>query len=768
MAGEKNIMLHGICQNEDDPPPAYSPVQGSANSSEISLRTVMEPSLSREFPHNYQVPEGDNAPEGKYSHNDTGDRDSKVLINTSITSRTSAFIEAFMRPRVAPRLINVDSNRAPSGNGGTKNVEGSPVRLKQPPLDIVVMVVKEDIEQFVYIAKHLLQHSHRVRIAADTVCEPLARIQGLDFFPIDNEPDRQTLMDRNHRQHNNSLLETYSQCWRACIAPYYNDPRPFLADAIIATPAAHAHIHCAERLSIPLHIMSATLQTPTKAFSHPHARFSSSEGLDTATANILSYAMVEECTWYTSIKPINQFRQCVLGLRPISIKTAATIVRDYQVPYTYLCSKMLISKPVDWPENQVSIYFMMHEAIDHVSGLLATIIQRAVINHGFRVLLPREWQHIATSWDSPYVFFVDSTSREWLASRVSLVVHTGNLESAKLALQHGQPSIIVAETEDQRKLGLTIAEFGAGASPLALQTLTAEALTQAITYCLRPDIHQAARAIQNQLIDEGGAESAVQSFYRWLPPAQKQVCPMTQQDLTVFRVWNKLSLLISAEAAVVLLGEKKISLSDLVLLVLRGRTTKEYMNGFNTAVKEIVSASNLVGKLSGSRKKVNMLDENGGAYNDGGKSNPARDIGVGTAKFFGHIALLPFTSTALVVNSAIYAAKSVQAHISHDDKDDFSVTEASYDVRSAASYMNAAGQRALEDWPGGSTAIDQLQLRNDEHLLAIFQRYLDRGAQNERIQDRKFRQEVLDAFQISWKRKDRALGPDGGRGPIGE
>ncbi len=31
--------------------------------------------------------------------------------------------------------------------------------------------------------------------------------------------------------------------------------KPFVADAIIANPPSFAHIHCAERLGIPLHLM---------------------------------------------------------------------------------------------------------------------------------------------------------------------------------------------------------------------------------------------------------------------------------------------------------------------------------------------------------------------------------------------------------------------------------------------------------------------------------------------------------------------------------
>ena len=33
------------------------------------------------------------------------------------------------------------------------------------------------------------------------------------------------------------------------------EPQPFVADAIIANPPSFAHIHCAEKLGIPLHLM---------------------------------------------------------------------------------------------------------------------------------------------------------------------------------------------------------------------------------------------------------------------------------------------------------------------------------------------------------------------------------------------------------------------------------------------------------------------------------------------------------------------------------
>ena len=53
-------------------------------------------------------------------------------------------------------------------------------------------------------------------------------------------------------------------CWHSCIetgnglhveANLLEDPKPFVADTIIANPPAFAHVHCAEKLGIPLHLM---------------------------------------------------------------------------------------------------------------------------------------------------------------------------------------------------------------------------------------------------------------------------------------------------------------------------------------------------------------------------------------------------------------------------------------------------------------------------------------------------------------------------------
>lgn len=51
------------------------------------------------------------------------------------------------------------------------------------------------------------------------------------------------------------------------------------------------------------------------------------------------------------LKPINKFRQQILGLMSISPVTAGRLMADHELPHTYFCSKVLVPRPNDWSSN---------------------------------------------------------------------------------------------------------------------------------------------------------------------------------------------------------------------------------------------------------------------------------------------------------------------------------------------------------------------------------------------------------------------------------
>ncbi len=92
------------------------------------------------------------------------------------------------------------------------------------------------------------------------------------------------------------MSEMLNGCWRSCVEEDEESQRPFVADAIIANPPSFAHIHCAQALGVPLHIMFTMPWTSTEAFPHPLADIKATNA-DPKLANYLSYGIVQWLTW---------------------------------------------------------------------------------------------------------------------------------------------------------------------------------------------------------------------------------------------------------------------------------------------------------------------------------------------------------------------------------------------------------------------------------------------------------------------------------------
>jgi hypothetical protein len=100
------------------------------------------------------------------------------------------------------------------------------------------------------------------------------------------------------------MAEMIEGTWRSCIeagngmgdrlhALNVDAPEDlFIADAIIANPPSMGHIHCAEKLGIPLHMVFTMPWSPTRAFHHPLAAMEYGE-VETSMANYFSFGIME-------------------------------------------------------------------------------------------------------------------------------------------------------------------------------------------------------------------------------------------------------------------------------------------------------------------------------------------------------------------------------------------------------------------------------------------------------------------------------------------
>ena len=150
-------------------------------------------------------------------------------------------------------------------------------------LNIAIHVVgsRGDVQPFIALGRVLQNHGHRIRLATHPTFKGFVEDNGLEFFSIGGDPAQlmafmvknpgllpgiDSLRAGDVGKRRKEMAEIINGCWRSCIDPaddmegkpieeaQPSTPR-FVADAIIANPPSFAHIHCAEKLRIPLHIM---------------------------------------------------------------------------------------------------------------------------------------------------------------------------------------------------------------------------------------------------------------------------------------------------------------------------------------------------------------------------------------------------------------------------------------------------------------------------------------------------------------------------------
>lgn len=374
---------------------------------------------------------------------------------------------------------------------------------------------------------------------------------------------------------------------------------PFIADAIIANPPSFAHIHIAERLGVPLHIMFTFPYSPTQAFPHPLANIRAQKSnVDPNYVNFMSYALVEMMTWQGLGDLINRFRVKTLGLEPVSSLWAPGALNRMKVPFTYLWSPGLAAKPKDWgPEIDIAgyvfldlasnfkppkdledflnageppIYIGFGSIVVDDPDKFTKLIFDAVKMAGVRALVSKGWGGLGDDDNTPdYIFMLENTPHDWLFPRVKAVVHHGGAGTAAIGLKCAKPTMVVPFFGDQPFWGAMIASKKAGAhEAVPYKKLTAEKLAEGIKQCLTKEAQENVQEIADSINAEGdGAENAVKSFHRSLPFAgeHNMRCSILEDRVAVWKLKHS-NLRLSAIAAELLVESKRLHWRDMRLL----------------------------------------------------------------------------------------------------------------------------------------------------------------------------------------------------------
>ncbi|OTB01295.1 glycosyltransferase family 1 protein [Hypoxylon sp. CI-4A] len=574
--------------------------------------------------------------------------DGRVNININQTGRQLADF-------IAPALRNQLRESTEAANQSTlppayipPSLGGLPGQTPPPRFNVVIQIVgsRGDVQPFVALGLVLKKtYGHRVRIATHATFQKFVEENGLEFFNIGGDPaELMAFMVKNPglmpgmdalksgeiTKRRKGIEEIVLGCWRSCIetgdglgpAPRFDRKRqddqteqnpgplpdgsghrPFVADAIIANPPSFAHIHVAEKLGVPLHLMFTMPWSPTRAFPQPLANIQSTN-TDPVTTNYVSYALVEMMTWQGLGDVINRFRTKVLDLEPLSLLWAPAVLTRLRVPYTYCWSPALIPKPNDWgqhidvagfyflnlassftPDPELAaflaagpppVYIGFGSIVVDDPNALTRMIFDAVAETGVRALVSKGWGGLgADSLGIPDgVFMLGNVPHDWLFQHVSAVCHHGGAGTTAAGINAGKPTIVVPFFGDQPFWGAMVARAGAGPEPIPYKKLTTAGLAEAIRMALKPETQERAHELGEKIREEKGSDVGAQSFHKHLD-VDRLRCALAPSRVAVWRL-RRTNVHLSALAAATLVNNGYLRYSDLKLFRANEYSTEDH------------------------------------------------------------------------------------------------------------------------------------------------------------------------------------------------
>ncbi|KIM93473.1 hypothetical protein OIDMADRAFT_65034, partial [Oidiodendron maius Zn] len=494
-----------------------------------------------------------------------------------------------------------------------------------PQLNVVIQIVgsRGDVQPFISLGKVLKEKfNHRVRIATHTVFRDFVEENNLEFFNIGGDPAElmafmvhnpglvpnvRTMRRGEISKRRKGIYEMLVGCWRSCIEsgdgtgpPIFelhtrdfnpSGTKSFIADAIIANPPSFAHIHCAEKLGVPLHLMFTMPWSPTQSFPHPLVNLKSSNA-DGERTNFMSYALVEMITWQGLGDVINAFRYKILNLPPISLMWAPGLSSRLRIPFTYCWSPELIPKPKDWgshisisgfyflslassfmPEPALleflaagpsPVYIGFGSIVVDDPDEMTRIIFEAVRKAGIRALVSKGWGGLGAGELKPpdEVFMLENVPHDWLFKHVSAVVHHGGAGTTAAGILAGRPTVVVPFFGDQPFWGKMIYRAGAGPAPIAYKNLTVDLLVQQLLFALKPETLTKAQELGGKMAKEEGAETGAREFHRNM--GEEVRCSVLPSESAIWRI-KRTQIRLSGQVATVLSRHGLLDFMDLKL-----------------------------------------------------------------------------------------------------------------------------------------------------------------------------------------------------------
>jgi sterol 3beta-glucosyltransferase len=411
-------------------------------------------------------------------------------------------------------------------------------------MKIVMLAVgtRGDVQPYIALGRGLKAAGHDVLLATHTPFEDFVRLHGLDFMPLNANP--QAILEseigkswlesgrnlfgflRTLREMGDDLMEQLNaDIWKASQG----------AEAIIYSTLAMSGHFAAMKLGVPRFV--APLQPLSRTRDYPNIFFPRNLSLG-RRYNYFTHLMTEELIWLPVRRQVNRWIRNDLGLQPVSWRGPYPQLKLERTPVLYGYSPKVVPPASDWPEwHHVTGYWTLppSENWQPPDGLVdflqsgpapvyigfgsmtnrnpeegADVALEALRQSGQRGLLLRGWGGLSKSDLPADVFMVDSIPHHWLFPRMAAVVHHGGAGTTGAGLRSGVPSIIIPHFSDQPYWGERVHELGVGPKPIPRKDLTAKKLGHAIKLSIEDDaMRKRAVALGSELQKEDGIATAI-------------------------------------------------------------------------------------------------------------------------------------------------------------------------------------------------------------------------------------------------------------------
>jgi sterol 3beta-glucosyltransferase len=396
-----------------------------------------------------------------------------------------------------------------------------------------------DTQPYIALGVELKKAGHTVRVAAFENYETFVKSYNLEFYPIKGDVAMAATSDsaQDARQADNPLKVLLS--FKKLQSMVFDAQKDFFdvcqgSDIILYHPGAAIGYFIAQSLKIPSVLATPFPMTPTR--DYPALIFYDKVRLGRGF-NWLTHKIFEQIMWFASSSPIKQFWKNEFGKAPENFVSPFTMQNTRGLPTIISCSNYVFPRPKDWPEHVYNsgYWFLDEEENWKPSKDLLDFLQKgtppvyigfgsvgdpalavqttelaidALKRSGQRGILATGWNGMSKIDNLPEdIFILESAPHSWLFPRMAAVVHHGGAGTTAAGLRAGVPSIIIPHSNDQFAWGRRVHELGVG-SNIRRKNLTAEKLSDAITFALAEEIKETAKDLGRKIQSENGAEAA--------------------------------------------------------------------------------------------------------------------------------------------------------------------------------------------------------------------------------------------------------------------